>query len=90
MTAKQRFQQDKHASEAHFNMVASENFMRAVEASLCEMMKLSRGAKDNEESAIANYKLDGAFEFLTIFTKLADVTKEVKEKPAPANLDWKA
>ena len=89
MTAKQRFQQDKHVSDAHFNYVASDNFRKAVEASLVEMLYKVQGAKGGDDAAVAARKLDGAMEFLGIFKTLADVGKEFKEKASFSSLDHK-
>lgn len=88
---KARFLDDKPAVNFHADLVVSDVFLKAINASMLQMTFINGiGRVDAATASAAHYKMQGAQEFLGILLTLADLPTKLPEKKEPDNLNWNA
>ncbi len=85
---KAKFLEDKTAANLHADLVTSDVFIKAINASLLQMNFLTSNANgDLNRAAAAHYMHQGALEFIRILLTLSDPPRLPKDKESD-NLNW--
>lgn len=86
LTPRTKFQENKAYLQSHQELVVSDRFRCALEASLVEMVLSMPMTYDAVEAAAAYNRIMGARDFVAHLLNIAEGPKEPKT-PQPLNLD---
>jgi hypothetical protein len=86
LTPKKAFLENKAFAAAHRDLVVSDQFRVALEASLIEQVMALPNTYDPGEAAAAYYRIVGARDFVQHLLNIAEQPKSAPTTP-PANLD---
>lgn len=87
---KTRFQKDKKAVEKLADLVASGDYLKAVDAAFAQMIHALPEPKSIEEAASHIHKVNGALYFIRTFADLGEIPEPVTNQPITKNLNWNA
>lgn len=86
LTPRPRFQENKVFCSNHKELVVSDQFRAALEASLIEQVMALPNTYNADEAAAAYYRIVGARDFIHHLLNVAEQSKTPPERP-PANLN---
>jgi hypothetical protein len=86
LTPKIKFLDNPDYVRLHQELVVSDRFRAAVEASLVEQIMALPSTHDHNEAAAAYYRIMGARDFISHLLNIAETSKPIA-KPLSANLD---
>jgi len=90
MSPRTKLLNNKALADKVRDMVDGEVFDTAADAALLQYVSSLSIPLSIEQHAMNYAKVAGAMEFLTMFRRIADITKPTDVKGLPPNLDFKA
>lgn len=85
----QRFERDKAAFDKHHDLVVSDSFLRAVDASLLKLLMETKPTDDAQQALAGFHRMTGAVKFVQTLLTLTEKPKE-PPKTAEPKLNWNA